>query len=169
MSGGDLDPKNGTTAGSGARRRCFESGELSRERFRRHCRTCCMHNQRHAEGTRRRIGGHRTHCRVVGLCLAAGMTCRHNRRPALVRHLLAALVFRRSHRVCGQQTGYGRARGPEDHGHQHRKSTCPVHSHSLQLWKSKSKPLPPVYLGAVTKVTCWCAFGTSRIQTKAGG
>ena len=81
----------------------------------------------------RRVCGYRTHSGITLMSLAAGMTGRHHRRSAFLRHLQAAIVFCLSHGPQRNQASDGRRRGPKNRYHQHCQSTCSGHRHSVSL------------------------------------
>jgi hypothetical protein len=63
--------------------------------------------------------------------LAADMTGRHRRLPAMLSHMMAARVFGIRLRWTGQQTRHGRRRCPQQGGTQHNGSSYAIHSHEF--------------------------------------
>src|SRR5215469_7322000 len=76
------------------------------------------------------------------MSLAAGMSGRHHRRSAFLRHLQAAVVLCLRHLMHGHQASDSRRHRPEDGHHEHRQSTGSTHTHSLPLLASSKCGLP---------------------------
>ena len=100
-------------------------------------------------------------CIRWSLSLAAGMTGRHHGASTLLRHMVAALPFRRSHCCTWKDTSHGRRDGPQKGNRQQCERSYPNHPHkctaSADYQKKDSTTnydvSPPLTMTAVTAIT----------------